>query len=458
MRNSRGLIWITASLCTLFSCEEAPLISAKDNTKNGLNTISNTTGTFGPPVGRGYELLFEDEFNGNSCGCNWYPRVDSTYANGKSRNRAENVKITNGMVEISYRQISNNPVVHTGGGLISRQTFGYGYYEARMKFFKESRGFHQSFWSLGAGVSSFTRNMFEAGLLPRFNTVIEIDGVEFDSKPGSQLEANNLTYIPIRRSQGARRMGQPVNEWTVIGYEWLPGKIKYYVDGVLRDSINLVGDFNVYAPQNIWITGLATPTYVSPETYYWDFGGHEPLINPDAKMQVSYVKYWAKRSVGLNLIGNNSFEYVQQVNPTTTRGLDDPIAWIEPFAPFQPGFNRDASKVEVSTDAKEGNNRLVHQATTPYITATKQTLNEIPNGLYKLTAWVKSSSHMIPSNMSCAGYGHTERFVNIPTSNDWVQITIDNINVTTNQVVISFNSNAQANEWIYVDDVQFVAK
>ncbi len=448
MKKNNFLVVLSISL-VLLSCKETLL--------NSDNTVLNST-TFGPPVGQNYQLLFEDEFNGNSCDDNWFPRVDSTYANGKSRNRAENVSIENGMAEISYRQISNNPVVHTGGGLISRKLFGYGYYEARIKFFKQSKGFHQSFWSLASGVTSFLRLSFEAGLYPRFSTVIEIDGVEFDSKPGSQIETNNLTYIPTRRSQGARKVGAPASEWVVIGYEWLPGKIKYYVDGILKDEINLTGDFNVYSPQNIWITGLATPTFVSPETSYFDFGGHEPLTIPDAKMQVSYVKYWAKPSIGLNLLGNGSFEYIQQVSTTVSRGFEDPIGWIEPFAPFVSGFNRDASRVETASDSKEGSNRLMHLATIPYLTTTKQILNAIPNGTYKLTAWVKSSAHSIPSNMSCSGFGNTEKFINIPISNNWVQITIDNINVTTNQVSISFNSTAQANEWIYVDDVVFKAK
>jgi hypothetical protein len=39
-----------------------------------------------------------------------------------------------------------------------------------------------------------------------------------------------------------------------------------------------------------------------------------------------------------------------------------------------------------------------------------------------------------------------------------VQITIDDISVTTNQVVIAFNSDARPNEWIYVDDAQFKEK
>lgn len=175
-------------------------------------------------------------------------------------------------------------------------------------------------------------------------------------------------------------------------------------------------------------------------------------------MQVSYVKYWAKLNTNANLLGNNSFEYTQQISPTVLRGLEDPIGWIEPFAPFQIGFNWDVSKVEISNDSKDGNNKLIHYATIDYLTTTKQIINTIPNGVYKLTAWVKSSSHQIPSNISCSGFGNVERIINLPVSNVWVQVTIDDINVTSNQATISFSSNAKANEWINVDDVVFKAK
>src|SRR5581483_590648 len=36
-------------------------------------------------------------------------------------------------------------MAHTGGGIISRRTFGYGYYEARLRIAAGS-GWHSSFW------------------------------------------------------------------------------------------------------------------------------------------------------------------------------------------------------------------------------------------------------------------------------------------------------------------------
>lgn len=456
MKQSKKMILGFGVLLALCSCKKTQVISTEEEILNGKSKFKTTTSAVGPPAGQGYQLMFEEEFNGTSYDTNiWFPRVDSTYANGKSRNRAENVKIINGMLEIAYRQISNDPVIHTGGGLITKQLFGYGYYEARVKFFKESKGFHQSFWSLGSGVTSYTRPLFEGGLIPRYNTVIEIDGVEFDSKPGSQIETNYLTYIPTRQNPGAVLVGAPVGEWSIVGYEWLPGKINYYVDGVLKRTVNLTGIYDVYSPQNIWLTGLATPTRLSTEPYYYDFGGHEPLLNSNAKMQVSYVKYWSKRNTSANLIGNSSFEYIQQISPTVSRGYEDPIGWIEPY---EAGYNRDASTVEATIHAKVGNNRLKHFAAVDYLTTTKQNLYAIPNGYYKLTAWVKSSAHITPSRMRCLGFGNVERFINIPVTNDWVQITIDDIYVSNNQATIAFTSTAKANEWIFVDDVQFVAK
>ena len=96
-----------------------------------------------PPPG--YQLVFSDEFDGGSLNTNrWGFRLESKMLSTQQR---ENVSVKDGNLVIALRKESVRGKNYTGGGVISRPTFVYGYYEARFKT-PPAEGWHTSFWAM----------------------------------------------------------------------------------------------------------------------------------------------------------------------------------------------------------------------------------------------------------------------------------------------------------------------
>src|SRR5215471_18740799 len=123
-------------------------------------------GTYPPP---GYRLKWYDTFDGPALDSSkWMYRTDSK---ADSSQRAENVSVENGSLVIRLKKEDHRGKSYTGGGVISRERFRYGYYEARARM-HGGAGWHQSVWAMAATDGSTT-----------YPSIIrtEIDGMEFDS-------------------------------------------------------------------------------------------------------------------------------------------------------------------------------------------------------------------------------------------------------------------------------------
>src|SRR4051794_20837872 len=96
-----------------------------------------------PPAAAKWQLTFADEFNGSSIdAAKWNFRTGPRMW---SEQRAANVSVRDGMLRLSLKKERAGDLDYTAGGLISKQAFRYGYYEARIKMPK-GRGWHTSFW------------------------------------------------------------------------------------------------------------------------------------------------------------------------------------------------------------------------------------------------------------------------------------------------------------------------
>ncbi|NQX00074.1 glycoside hydrolase family 16 protein [bacterium] len=96
-----------------------------------------------PPAG--YQLVFSDEFDGDKIDTGkWNFRLVDKMLSALAQ---ENVSVRNGNLEIALRKESVAGKNYTAGGIISRQTFVYGYYEARFKT-PPAEGWHTAFWAM----------------------------------------------------------------------------------------------------------------------------------------------------------------------------------------------------------------------------------------------------------------------------------------------------------------------
>ncbi len=157
-----------------------------------------------------------------------------------------------------------------------------------------------------------------------------------------------------------------------------------------------------------------------------------------------YNLHWFSFSIetpGINnLVANPGFE-------TDGTETQTPSGWGE----WQ---NTSASYVE-DLGPHSGGYNLAHWNMSSYEVATYQDFSGLDNGLYTLKAWARSSGGQIAAYMSAKNYGGSELTVAIPTGNEYTQITIPNISVSNGQCSITFYSNAHAEEWINVDEVEF---
>lgn len=251
-----------------------------------------------------YQMLFNDEFEGTELNTDiWMYRPTSASHSGK--NLKENIRVENGKMYIDYRKVDD---FYTGGGIITRNLFPYGYYETKSLTFSGANGLHTSFWTSTPGNPG-------SPYYPQRNHLIEVDGFEFNSRQDgvAPKPAYALHYWwGGRDTQGGKTYSsdadgdETTNDEFVMGFEILPGKVIYYSNGVE------VGRFNttIYSAENIWLTALAMPDkYLQSDgTYNID----ETNMDENGyfgSSEYDYVRYYQKKLKGVNLLSNGHFEF-----------------------------------------------------------------------------------------------------------------------------------------------------
>jgi hypothetical protein len=401
---------------------------------------------------QGYKILFEENFKkqGKPEAKDWLFRNNKKMGGVSFPANVIQGKGSDGenhlLIKFTYDATRRAEEQFLGGGLVSTHNFGYGYYETCVKLYggkKELSGLHQSFWSMGltgtneAEGANVRDSLVNADIIPAENRVLEIDGFELDSKHNT-LGQNYHIYSPTHKSMSPKpnKIDKDLSRWITIGYEWLPDRINYYCDGEYLSTKMLDGIWNVYAPQNFWLTAL--PVNLA------SWGGLSTPL-PDVAMQIKYFKYYAKKLPRINRIGNSDFEY-------GVKGNLYPIAWI---VARTNGNDKSAARVVTdSTAAFNGKRFLLVQNDKAYKTTVKQILEYIPNGNYTFSAYIKSSGGQKRSAfvIKTSGKEYTT-FIN--QSEKWEKISIEKVKVKNNHAVIEIQSEAIPNQWLKVDKVEF---
>ncbi|MGW3649594.1 glycoside hydrolase family 53 protein [Streptomyces sp. NPDC000878] len=111
----------------------------------------------------------------------------------------------------------------------------------------------------------------------------------------------------------------------------------------------------------------------------------------------------------------------------------------------------------VESGGHGGSYRLSHYSASAYKVETYQYLSGLTNGNYKLTAWVRSGGGQNSAYIALKSCGSSEQRTDLPVSaSGWIRIVVP-IAVTNNQCTISINSDANAGNWINVDDLTFAS-
>lgn len=211
----------------------------------------------GPPV-PGYELAWSDEFDGTTPDGIGLDESEWYYREGEKAvcsNNPDNVTVSDGLLHIALKREDRNGKQYTCGGVISKRTFGYGYYETRAQLWGD-QGFHSALWT--TGLSDYIPDTPEyKGPNNRTN---EIDGFEVDSHDPSRFTQVSHWYVPHHVGNPGRLYHGPDSSdgYHTYGFEWTPTEVRYYIDGKLTQVLPKDGPHGL---QNVWLTTLG---YTAP--------------------------------------------------------------------------------------------------------------------------------------------------------------------------------------------------
>lgn len=199
------------------------------------------------PPDSSYALRWSDEFDGATLNAAvWDYRTDSKHW---STQLPANVSVHDGCLWLALKKEKAGGKDYTGAGVISKQLFKFGYYEARFKV-PPTKGWHTSFWMMkhdGAG-----------GTSPQ-TSVQELDVCENDSINPKGYGVNTHRWLPSHVGAGGKHVTTPdlSADFHVWGCDFTPEKITYSFDG----KVVLVVDTPKLGPpseQHIWLTSIAS--------------------------------------------------------------------------------------------------------------------------------------------------------------------------------------------------------
>lgn len=365
------------------------------------------------PPSSDYELIYSDEFTNGVNEAMWSyregRRTMGTWIN--AMNLKENVSVKDGNLVITAKtEEIKGKKEYTGGGLISKRNFGYGYYETRSRPFMEGKGVHSAFWQAGGN-----------------GRIFEIDSYEIDS--GSDMACRNL-YVHVSPSKYGTEMPWPhrahlpfkldKNGWWINAYEYTPEGVIFYENGKVVGQAEFT---DLAAQQVIWLTALNGTGKVDESKQPGD-------------TLFDYFRYYAKDWTGHNLLPNGNFEYNQDRSPSK------PIAWT---------LNGDVSEcVLIKGDAPRDAYALKIGTGKSHRVKLSQKIDFIRNGNYEFVAKVKRSGLHAK-----ALFMVNNEQVPIPVSSTWTSVVCKDIQVKDHAASVELTVEGNTNDTLLVDDVQF---
>ncbi len=199
----------------------------------------------------GYRLVWSDEFDGGALNsAEWHYRTDSNWS---STQQAQNVTVQDGKLRIALKQEKARGKNYTGGGVISKRNFVYGYYEARFKV-PATLGWHTSFW-MSAYDDQNPNKVGGIGLHEM--DVCEHDSWKLDSYTRALWMRKPKVEGKAPRLPGWKRIPTPdlTKDFNVWGCEFTPTNVRYFFNGEEIQNWD-ISDYQT-GEQRIWLTSIA---------------------------------------------------------------------------------------------------------------------------------------------------------------------------------------------------------
>lgn len=186
-----------------------------------------------------YELVWSDEFNGNSLDTNTWNYEIGTGSWGWGNNEQQyytdrNIKVSNGTMKITAKREDYGGMKYTSSRITTKnkKNFKYGKIEARIKMPK-FKGVWPAFWMLGANQDSVGwPKCGEIDIMEAINDENLVYGtLHWFNDPGN----NNA-------DSGSQVAVADRTEYHVYGVEWTADKLRWYVDGKVYRTMDVSND------------------------------------------------------------------------------------------------------------------------------------------------------------------------------------------------------------------------
>ncbi len=250
-----------------------------------------------PPGGSDWNVVFSDEFEGDGLDLQKW-RHQSTGLRREAYNTPGAVRVTGGNLVISTFTSGG---AHYTGMVSTAETFlyAYGYVEARINF-DSSPGMWSAFWMQSPTMTNASLYATDPNLAGTEIDIcehrsIDAGGASIDAKIvgnihwggyGADHESTGYTSPNLDLGGG----------YHVYGLEWTPTQQRFYIDGVLRWTVNNGANSPVSnAPEYLWLSSEVENSWSgAPPSSYGS------LDTTTTKMRVDYVRLYQPAGTILN--------------------------------------------------------------------------------------------------------------------------------------------------------------
>jgi len=219
------------------------------------------SGALADPPSVLYGLAWEETFAGTAVDTSrWYFRTDTrTFSSITSKQIAANATIDSGQLSLLMTVDPSGANKYFGSGVVSKQQFGYGYFEVRARG-TNNTGWHNSFWMMagdGSNTSSAGRFLeIDSSEVDTANQMRFHSGLHYWNGAGSSELGNyNCSTYPTATNL--------TSAYHTYGADWREGFVDFYFDGQKYCTAPYSTTSYRQDPVNIWLTAVAYSLPVS---------------------------------------------------------------------------------------------------------------------------------------------------------------------------------------------------
>ena len=293
------------------------------------------------PVKAGWPLVFSDEFDGDRLDLKkWEPRKTSGL---------KHIKVGGGnlAVEVDYKE--DGKTLDTGS-VWSRQSFLYGYFEARLKFTKQN-GWWAAFWLYGDTVGNPFIDGFEIDIFEDYYT----RRLDENGRNRPLIDHNLHMYVngTLKSWNYIEELQGSLDDFQVIGCKWTPFEISYYMNGkLIRSSarhspwnsvtfdpfnhgagavpLRAIFSGQIMRPEASWLKGLTDLSKCTfPDRYLVDYV--RIYAYPDPEDEKPAISWAADYPSGAEHIVKEGSRMTYRVNATPAAKTGAPVEAVYLF-------------------------------------------------------------------------------------------------------------------------------